>query len=92
MKTITIEENLVTEVALVWKKKLTNIAEKEAKITLNLTKVQEADIVGVNTLVSTHKLLKNKNGLLEIEVKKDSSLHKILHLTKFMNILSITLS
>jgi anti-anti-sigma regulatory factor len=92
METLIIQGNFTTEVALNWKKKLNTLAQKESKLVLNLKDVQEADIVGVNAIVSTHKLMADRKARLEIKIRKGSSLHNILHLTKFNSILAVSIS
>ena len=65
------------------------INQGNINLSLTLSNVDESDIVGINALAMTHKLIKKMGGKLEIIVKQDSHLETLLHLTKFKNILTI---
>lgn len=68
----------------------TNLIDQEdTNLTLDFTKVNEVDVVGINTLAMIYKQLRSRNGILTILLKKDSHLSKMLHLTKFDKIFTI---
>ncbi len=79
-----------TEKALEWKEKLNALAVNSETLKVDLTEVSDADIVGVNALVTSHKILSDKNGQLQIVLKKASRMAEMLHLTKFTTIFKTT--
>ncbi len=89
MQKLTIEGNLTTEKALEWKNKLNQLALSSESLELDLTKVYEADIVGVNAIISTYKLLQDSGKKMSVKIKKNSEMHEMLHLTKFLGMLPI---
>lgn len=56
---------------------------------IDCTKVKDVDVVGINTLAILHKSIRNKTGRMSIQLKKESQLSKMLHLTKFEKILTL---
>jgi anti-anti-sigma regulatory factor len=91
MTEIKISGDFTMENALKWKEVLNSATNGNEDLRLNLLEVSEADIVGVNALISTHKLLANKDKQLRIILKKDSEIYELLHLTKFLPILNVSL-
>lgn len=87
---ISITGDFTTEKALEWKEKLNALAVNSDSLKIDLTEVTDADIVGVNALVSSHKVLSDKNGQLQIVLKKGSRMAEMLHLTKFTTIFKTT--
>ena len=59
---------------------------------LDFSQVQDVDVVGVNTLAIIYKQLRNEGGSMTIELKKNSQLAKMLHLTKFEKIFKLIYS
>lgn len=83
---ISINGDFTTEKALEWKEKLNTLAANSEILEVDLSEVLDADIVGVNALVTTHKILSNKGKELHIVLKKGSRMSEMLHLTKFTSI------
>lgn len=65
------------------------ISQGNLSLSLNFWNTQEADIVGVNALAITQKVLKDMNGKMSMILKKGSQLDLLLHLTKFNKIFTI---
>lgn len=86
---LAINGNFTTEEALKHKVKLHEMAAISESIKLDLRNVEMADIVGVNVLVTTHKILKDRGKVLVINVSQNSELMTLLQLTKFTEILHI---
>ncbi|MFT5886355.1 MAG: anti-anti-sigma regulatory factor [Arcticibacterium sp.] len=91
MTEILITGDFTTEKALEWKTVLNSEAKKETEFAVNLLDVSGADIVGVNALISTHKILSNKGKSLTVKLQKNSAVYELLHLTKFLPILNVKL-
>ncbi|MFT6880891.1 MAG: anti-anti-sigma regulatory factor [Algoriphagus sp.] len=91
MTEILITGDFTTEKALEWKTVLNSEAKKEIEFTVNLLDVSEADIVGVNALISTHKILSDQGKSLVVKLQKSSAVYDLLHLTKFLPILTVRL-
>ena len=89
-KEISITGDFTTEKALEWKEKLNELASTSETLKVDLTEVSDADIVGVNVLVTSHKILSDKNSQLQIVLKKGSRMAEMLHLTKFTTIFKTT--
>lgn len=89
-KEISITGDFTTEKALEWKEKLNELASTSETLKVDLTEVSDADIVGVNVLVTSHKILSDKNSQLQIVLKKGSRMAQMLHLTKFTTIFKTT--
>ncbi len=89
-KEISIIGDFTTEKALEWKEKLNELASTSETLKVDLTEVSDADIVGVNVLVTSHKILSDKNSQLQIVLKKGSRMAEMLHLTKFTTIFKTT--
>lgn len=89
-KEISITGDFTTEKALEWKEKLNELASTSETLKVDLTEVSDADIVGVNVLVTSHKILSDNNGQLQIVLKKGSRMAEMLHLTKFNTIFKTT--
>jgi ABC-type transporter Mla MlaB component len=85
-KKISIIGDFSTMKALEWKQQLNSFASNFETLEVDLTGVTEADIIGVNALVTTHKILLAKERQLKITVKKPSKMWEMLNLTKFMPI------
>lgn len=86
----TFQGDLTSQQALEAKDALAQlVAAGNIHLQLDLTKVTDADVVGVNALAITHKLINGLDGTMEVLLKKNSSLAKMLHLTKFSNVLSL---
>jgi len=83
---ILITGDFSTENALEWKQKLNGLAVNSLNLEVDLTQVKEVDLVGVNALVSTHKILSDKGSQLEVILKNGSRMYDMLHLTKFISI------
>ena len=67
----------------------TLVASGTTNIQIDLLGVTEADVVGVNALAITYKLVNEHDGSMTVLLKKDSQLAKMLHLTKFSQVLSL---
>lgn len=82
---------LTSQHALQVKEDLLNLAKESSTIVLvvDLTEVTEADVVGVNALAIAHKILSEKNGYLLARCKKNGEVARMLHLTKFDQIISV---
>jgi anti-anti-sigma regulatory factor len=87
MQKIKIEGDLTTEKALEWKVKLNKVAHESEGIDLDLTGVQQADIVGANAIISTFKILKDAGKKMRFDLNKNSEIYELLHLTKFVGML-----
>ena len=84
------EGNLTSQNAYELKNELFKIINQgNINLSLTLSNVDESDIVGINAMALTHRLIKKLGGKLEIIIKQDSHLETLLHLTKFKNILTI---
>ncbi|MDQ5929728.1 MAG: hypothetical protein QG594_1509 [Bacteroidota bacterium] len=86
-KKITVIGDFTTMKALEWKEQLNSFAVNFESLDVDLTQVTDADIIGVNALVTTHKLLLAKGRKLKIRMPKKSKISEMLHLTKFSSIL-----
>ncbi len=70
---------------------LSNLIDKEnVNLSIDCTNVSDVDVVGINTLALIYKQLRSKNSILTILLKQDSHLSKMLHLTKFNKIFTLT--
>ncbi|SOE21722.1 STAS domain-containing protein [Spirosomataceae bacterium TFI 002] len=87
MQKIIIEGDLTTEKALEWKNKLNKAAQESDGISLDLTGVKHADIVGANAIISTFKILKDAGKKMSFDFNKNSEIYELLHLTKFVGML-----
>lgn len=87
MEVIELDEDFTTERALAYKEKLNEYAKKYSVMTIDARKVNNADIVGVNALATTQKIIEDKGGKLIVRLNKDSELFRLLHLTKFSTII-----
>ncbi len=84
-----ISGDFTAEIALEHKEKVNALAHSSDEISLDLTEVTECDIVGINTIASTHKIVSDKGGKLIVKVSDKGELKKLLHLTKFDRIVEI---
>jgi anti-anti-sigma regulatory factor len=91
MEVIELDGDFTTERALAYKEKLNEWARKYSDITIDARKVHAADIVGVNALATTQKILSDKGGNLIVQLNQDSELYRMLHLTKFSTIIRLQL-
>jgi anti-anti-sigma factor len=91
MKVIKLDGDFTTEYALAHKEKLNDLARKYSNLILDARKVSSADIVGVNALATTQKIITVKGGSMIVQLNKDSELHRLLHLTKFTAIIRLQL-
>jgi anti-anti-sigma regulatory factor len=87
---IAIVGDFTTEKALEWKDKLNKLAKSWESLEVDLTKVTDADIVGVNALVTSHKILSERGQSISVIFKRGSRMAEMLHLTKFKYILNST--
>jgi anti-anti-sigma factor len=86
----TYQGELTSQKALEVKESLaTLVASGTTHIQIDLLGVTEADVVGVNALAITYKLVNEHDGSMTVLLKKDSQLAKMLHLTKFSQVLSL---
>jgi anti-anti-sigma regulatory factor len=82
---------LISQQALKTKDYLTQLIRNGVKnLTLDLTTINEVDVVGINTLATLHGMIHNKNGILHLVIMTNGKLHTMLHLTKFTKIFKIT--
>lgn len=85
--------NLTSQKAYELKNVLSKIVNQgNTNLSIILSEVDEADVVGVNALVMTHKLVGQFDGKIEVILKKDSHLDSLIHLTKFSHIFTIIYS
>lgn len=89
-KKVSITGDLTTMNALDWKEKLNGFAQEFNHLEIDLTGVTDADIIGVNALVTTHKILTKKGNQLKIKISGSSKISEMLHLTKFQSIFNTT--
>ena len=86
----TYQGELTSQKALEVKESLaTLVASGTTHIQIDFLGVTEADVVGVNALAITYKLVNEHDGSMTVLLKKDSQLAKMLHLTKFSQVLSL---
>ena len=86
---LTINGDFTTEHALKHKVNLHELARSKQTLTINLRNVEKADIVGVNTLVTTYKIMSNLGSLLFLKISKNGDLQQLLHLTEFDKTLNL---
>lgn len=85
--------DFVSQKAIELKNNLSFLIEKgNNNLMLDFSQVQDVDVVGVNTLAIIYKQLRNESGSMTIELKKNSQLAKMLHLTKFEKIFKLIYS
>lgn len=87
METMIIEGDFTTEKALEWKKLLNKAAQRSSSLALDLTGTQDADIVGVNAIATTFKMLQDKEGSMKLKINEDSTIFKLLSQTKFLDMI-----
>jgi len=83
MEVIELKGDFKTEHALVCKEKLNDLARKYSNLTIDARKVSTTDIVGMNALATTQKIITDKGGTMILQLNKDSELYRLLHLAKF---------
>jgi anti-anti-sigma regulatory factor len=88
-KELTISGNFTIEEALKYKVRLHKMATENESLVIDLRNTESADVVGVNLLATTHKILKDRGQKLAIKVAPNSELMTLLQLTKFTEILEI---
>ena len=82
--------DFTSQIAVDYKVFLTSMVEKGTiNLSLDFSKVNDVDVVGVNTLATMYKLLRSKKGSMTIQLKRESQLSKMLHLTKFEKIFTL---
>jgi anti-anti-sigma regulatory factor len=86
---LTINGDFTTEYALKHKVNLHELARSKQTLTINLRNVEKADFVGVNTLVTTYKIMSNLGSQLFLKISKNGDLQQLLHLTKFDKTLNL---
>jgi anti-anti-sigma factor len=83
--------DFTSQKAMEVKNSLSNLIEKgNANLSIDCTNVSDVDVVGINALAVIYKQLRSKKGILTILLNKDSHLSKMLHLTKFNKIFTLT--
>ncbi len=91
--TFAYQGDLTSQKALEVKETLEQVvAAGNIHLQLDLKEVADADVVGVNALAITYKLVNTQDGTMDVLLKKDSALAKMLHLTKFSQVLSLQYS
>lgn len=88
-KELSINGNFTTEEALKHKVMLHQMATENESLVVDLRNVEIADIVGINVLITTHKIMYDRGFKFAIKVKSGGELMSLLHLTKFNRILNI---
>lgn len=88
METMIIKGDFTTEKALEWKKILNKAAARNATLHLDLSETQDADIVGVNAIATTFKMLQDKEGQMRLKINEGSSIYKLLSQTKFLDMIN----
>lgn len=88
-KELVINGKFTTEEALKHKTNFHKVAKECEALVIDLRNIEDADIVGVNVLATTHKILSDRGRKLELKVSPDSELMSLLELTKFKHILKI---
>ncbi|MFY7911983.1 MAG: STAS domain-containing protein [Emticicia sp.] len=91
MEVIKLEGDFTTERALAHKESLNKLAREYSDITIDARNVNNTDIVGVNAIATTQKILADKGGSLIVKLNKDGELYRLLHLTKFSTIIRMQL-
>ncbi len=91
MEFIELDGDFTTERALVYKEKLNDLARKYSNLTIDARKVSATDIVGVNALATTQKIITDKGGSMIVKLNKNSELQRLLHITKFTAIIWLQL-
>jgi len=89
MEVIELNGDFKTEHALVYKEKLNDLARKYSNLTIDARKVSATDIVAMNALATTQKIISDKGGSMILLLNKDSELHRLLHLTKFTSFIRL---
>lgn len=89
MEVIELDGDFTTERALAYKEKLNDLARKYSNLTIDARKVNVTDIVGVNALATTQKIISDKGGSMIVQLTKNSELHRLLHLIKFTTIIRL---
>ncbi len=80
---IKIAGEMITMAALDLKRSLPEIIERNKLIRVDMTKVAQMDLTGLNALMMT-KVKANKSGSDVIIIANDTNpIHRLLHLTKF---------
>ncbi|AWV99101.1 STAS domain-containing protein [Arcticibacterium luteifluviistationis] len=87
METMIINGDFTTEKALEWKKLLNKAAQRTSVLHLDLRDTQDADIVGVNAIATTFKMLQDKDGSMRLKINEDSTIYKLLGQTKFLDMI-----
>ncbi|MFB0946851.1 MAG: STAS domain-containing protein [Spirosomataceae bacterium] len=87
---LTIGPDFTTENALKHKQELHQLAKSVSSLIIDLRHVKRADLVGINAIVSTHKILTDRGGRLVIKVTLKSKFDHLLQLTKFQKILTVS--
>ncbi|WP_341227103.1 STAS domain-containing protein [uncultured Arcticibacterium sp.] len=87
METMIIEGDFTTEKALEWKKLLNKAAQRSSTLHLDLSATEDADIVGVNAIATTFKMLQDKDGSMKLKINEDSTIYKLLSQTKFLDMI-----
>jgi anti-anti-sigma regulatory factor len=91
MEIIELDGDFTTEHALAYKEKLNEWARNYSNLTIDARKVYATDIVGINALATTQKIIADKGGKLIVWLNKDGELYRLLHLTKFSIIIRLEL-
>jgi anti-anti-sigma regulatory factor len=91
MEFIELDGDFTTERALAYKEKLNEWARKYSNLTIDARKVSATDIVGVNALATTQKIITDKGGSMIVKLNKNSELQRLLHITKFTAIIWLQL-
>ena len=82
--------DLTSQTAYQLKNELSKIiSQGNINLSINFCNTEEADIVGVNSLAMTQKVVREMNGKMSIILKKSSQLDWLLHLTKFNKIFTL---
>jgi anti-anti-sigma regulatory factor len=82
--------DLASQKAIEYKTFLNDLINNgNVNLSLDLTNTHDVDVVGVNAIAMTYKHIRGVNGSLEIILKKESQLAKMLHLTKFEKMLTL---
>lgn len=82
---VTLEGNLTQLDALKLKAYLPTLVSNGLPLHVNLNKVEEIDLTGLNALLMTKLVCNRSKSDLFVSAPDDHGLYKLLHLTKFKN-------
>ncbi len=86
---LSIAGNFTTEEALKHKTNFHKIAQECDALVIDLRNIDTADIVGVNVLMTTHKIMYDRGLEMTLKISPKSELMNLLKLAKFTSILKI---